>query len=85
MKIQLNSKISDICIALYLVAMLFYRFQIERHFEGKYIVSIFFGVMTLFFLYFLISKKILNPTYFGLLKKKDTRASRRREKKTIES
>ena len=85
MKIQLNSKISDICIAIYLIGMLYYRFQIETSLEGNYVVSILFGVMTLFFLYFLISKKVLNPTYFGLLKKESTRASRRREKKAIES
>lgn len=66
---QLNSKTSDIIIAIYLIAMLFFRFQIESQFRGKYMISIFFGIMTLLFLYALIKNKILNPTYFGLMKK----------------
>ena len=67
--IQLSSKVSDIFIAVYLVIMLFFRFQIENQFRGKYMISIFFGIMTLLFLYALIKNKILNPNYFGLLKK----------------
>ncbi len=85
MKLQLNSKVSDIIITLYLIAMLFFRFQIENQFQGKYIVSIFFGVMTLFLLYFLVQKKVLNPDFFGLLqKKKLTRQQRRNSKELIE-
>lgn len=85
MKLQLNSKVSDIIITIYLLAMLFFRFQIESRFQGKYIVSIFFGVMTLFFLYFLVQKKVLNPDFFGLLKKKKlTRQQRRHGKEQLE-
>lgn len=73
MKFQFNSKISDIIITLYLMAMLFFRFQIENQFRGKYMISMLFGVMTLFFLYVLIKNKILNPNYFGLLKKPTVR------------
>jgi len=49
MKIQLNNTLSDLFIAAYLIAMLFFRFHIERSFQGNYVVSIFFGAMTLFF------------------------------------
>jgi len=80
MKLQLNSKISDVLIAAYLIGMLFFRFNLESSLQGNYVVSILFGAMTLFFIYFLINKKVLNPTYFGLFKKKPlTRQQKKKE------
>jgi len=81
MKFQLGSKASDIFITIYLVCFLCFRFSIENQFRGKYSISMLFGVMTLLFLYALIKNKILNPDYFGLMRKKDTRSSRRRANK----
>ena len=78
---QLSSRTSDIFIAIYLLLMLFFRFQIENQFRGKYMISIFFGIMTLLFLYALIKNKILNPTYFGLLKEKAPSRHQRRNVK----
>lgn len=68
-KLQLNSTLSDSFIALYLFAFLFFRFQIENQFQGRYLISLLFGGLTLFFLWVMIKKKILNPNYFGLLGK----------------
>ena len=84
MKIQLNSTLSDFLIAIYLIAMLFFRFRIETNFQGNYVVSIFFGAMTLFFVYLLINKKVLNPTYFGLLEKKPLTRQQRKKIKNEE-
>jgi len=85
MKIQLNSTLSDVFIAIYLIGMLFFRFNIEASLQGNYVVSILFGAMTLFLVYFLITKKVLNPTYFGLFKKKSlTRQQRKLRMKNEE-
>ncbi|MFK7980672.1 MAG: hypothetical protein AB8G86_11875 [Saprospiraceae bacterium] len=81
MKFQLNSKISDIIITLYLMAMLFFRFQIEDAFRGQYLVSSFFGLLTLLLIWFLVKKKVLNPTYFGLLKEKAPNRQQQRNAK----
>lgn len=80
MKLQLNSKVSDILIALYLGFMLFFRFQIEDAFRGQYLVSSFFGLLTLLLVWFLVKKKVLNPTYFGLLKEKAPSRQQKRNK-----
>lgn len=48
-------------------------------------ISIFFGIMTLLFLYALIKNKILNPTYFGLLKEKaPSRQQKRNTKRQLQ-
>mgnify|MGYP000253524142 CR=1 FL=1 len=81
MKLQLGSKASDIIIALYLGAMLYFRFQIEDAFRGQYLVSSFFGLLTILLIWFLVKKKVLNPTYFGLLKEKEPSRQQRRNSK----
>ena len=68
--LQLGSKASDIFVAVYIIGFLLFRLTIEDQFGGRYVLSMFFGIVTLLFLWALIQNKILNPTYFGLFDKK---------------
>ncbi|MCT4665291.1 MAG: hypothetical protein N4A45_08690 [Flavobacteriales bacterium] len=66
---QLSPLASDIFISLYIIGTLLFRFQIEAHFRGFFILSIAFGAFALLFIWALIKVKILNPNWFGLLHK----------------
>lgn len=65
----MNALLSDIFIAVYLIATLFLRFYIEPQLQGNFIISMIFGLFALLFLWALIKSKLLNPNYFGLLER----------------
>ena len=68
MKFQLNSVLSDIFIAVYLLATLWLRFALESQLNGNVLISLLLGGFALLFLWAMIKSKFLKPTFFGLIK-----------------
>ncbi len=75
MKLQLGPKASDIFVAIYLGITLLGRFLLEPQLQGRYLVSMILGAFALLFLWALTKSKIINPTFFGLWKKDETKES----------
>lgn len=65
---QLNARLSDIFIAIYLLITLGIRFYLEPQLQGNAAVSMVLGGLALLFLWALIKSKFLQPTFFGLYK-----------------
>ena len=67
MKVEVNPRVSDIIIAIYVVVTLYIRFKYEHN---NYAVSpglsIVFGLCGVAIIWSLIKLKILNPNWFGL-------------------
>ena len=70
MKLQLGKKASDIFVVLYIGGTLFLRFMLEPQLRGHFLVSTGVGAFALLFLWALAKSRIINPSWFGLVKKK---------------
>ncbi len=66
--LKLGPLTSDVFICIYLTGTLVLRFALESQIQGYYLISVGLGAFGLLFLWALIKSKILNPTYFGLLR-----------------
>ena len=69
--LTLGPKTSDWFVVVYLFITLGIRFVLEPQIEGHYLISMGLGLFALLFLWALIKSKFLQPTYFGLLDKKE--------------
>lgn len=71
MKLEINPKVSDVIIAIFVVVTLYLRFKFEHN---NYAVSpglsIVFGLCGVAIIWSLIKLKILNPNWFGLFQSK---------------
>ncbi len=72
MKIRLNAIASDIIISIYGVLTLLYRFLLETTVAVDPITSILIGLSFVVILWVFIKLKVLNPSWFGLFKSKNT-------------
>lgn len=66
MKFGLGPKISNLFVAIYVLATLFLRFYLEPQLKGHFLLSIGLGAFALLFLWALIKGKIIRPTIFDL-------------------
>ncbi|MCB9284484.1 MAG: hypothetical protein H6563_10455 [Lewinellaceae bacterium] len=71
MKLQLGQKASDVFVVLYVGGTLLIRFLLEPQLKGHFLVSIGIGAFALLFLWALAKSRLINPSWFGLIKKKD--------------
>jgi hypothetical protein len=58
--------LSDLFIALYVLATLGLRFYLEPQLQGNFLLSVAIGAFALLFLWALIKAKILRPSILGL-------------------
>jgi hypothetical protein len=61
---------ADLIVVVYLLITLAVRLNLEEGLKGHPIISISLGLLMLLFLWALIKIKVLQPDYFGLLRKK---------------
>lgn len=67
---------ADIIIAVFLLSTLLVRMMVEPALQKHPLISIGLGVVMLAFLWALIKIGVLDPNYFGLLKKKESKESK---------
>lgn len=60
---------ADIILAVYLLGTLYLRFSIEDSLQAHPILSISLGIVMLLIIWAVIKVKLLQPNYFGLMKK----------------
>ncbi|MEM6698896.1 MAG: hypothetical protein AAF599_10900 [Bacteroidota bacterium] len=68
MKFKLNGIASDLFVTFYVMATLFFRFQLESQLNGSFLVSIALGGFALLFLWALHKVGFIQPSWFGLYK-----------------
>ena len=60
---------ADIVLVLYLMGTLYVRFVVEDTLVGHPFISMGVGVVMLLFIWAIIKVKVLQPNYFGLVKR----------------
>jgi hypothetical protein len=71
MKSGLSQKASDVFVVIYILITLYVRFLLEPQLGGHILISICIGLFALLFLWALSKSKIINPSWFGILEKKE--------------
>ena len=63
--IKLGEKLSNVLVAVYILATMYIRFLIEPQLRGNFFVSMGLGLFALLFLWALIKSKFLNPSFWS--------------------
>ena len=66
---MIKGLIADIILVFYLLSTLYVRFLVEESLVNHPFISMGVGVVMLLFIWAIIKVKVLQPDYFGLLKK----------------
>lgn len=61
---------ADIILTVYILGTLYLRFKLEASMENHPLISLALGLVMIGFIWALIKIKVLQPNYFGLVKKK---------------